>query len=338
MRHRMSPLLVAVLAWPVGGVALWCLAAWMPQESIWPQAVAALGWSCPPWVALGWPFWTIGCGLVLRRWSPWMAVTLVSLVAIGTPLDSAPAAEGDVLVGVFNINAYSPAPHSDALRARIAETSVEVAVVLEKRPDSEELTGLVRIADDFEARWPRPSHHSAVYVSDPSRVQARITEQVGSASMAMPVAIVHLPSVSACLLGVHAPPQVPKNPTGMAPYIDWLARHISEGRLRHDLSPCRKGQPVVVAGDLNHVPGSWPLGLLLRRGLQDAVGAAGVFAMTWPSGGGWPNLPMMRLDHVLHGPVAVRGLEKVHIPDSDHQGWVFAVGREDGAKGQRAAR
>jgi len=329
MRHRRSRLLLAVLAWPLGGLVLWCLAPWMPHASIWPQAMAAVAWSCPPWMALGWPFWTLGCGLVFRQWSPWMGVTLLSVFAVGMPLMDASVAQGDVLVGVFNINAYSPAPHSDALRARIAATGVAVAVVLEKRPDSDELTGLVRIADDFEARWPRPSHHSAVHVADPSRAQARISEQIGSESMAMPVAIVHLQPVGACLLGVHAPPQVPKNATGMAPYVEWLARHISNGRLNRDLLPCREGQPVVVAGDLNHVPGSWPLDRLLGRGLQDAVGPAGLFALTWPSGGGWPDFPLMRLDHVLHGPIAVRGLERIRIPDSDHQGWVFAVGMSD---------
>ena len=126
---------------------------------------------------------------------------------------------------------------------------------------------------------------------------------------------------------MHAPPQVPKNPTGMVPYIDWLVDHITDGRLSRDLPPCASGQAVIVAGDLNHVPGSWPLKQLLDTGLHDAVGRGGLFALTWPSGGGWLDLPLMRLDHVLHGPIGIRGLDKVRIPGSDHQGWVFSVGR-----------
>jgi endonuclease/exonuclease/phosphatase (EEP) superfamily protein YafD len=114
----------------------------------------------------------------------------------------------------------------------------------------------------------------------------------------------------------------------MAPYISWLAQHITDGRLSRSLAPCIVGQPVVVSGDLNHVPGSWPLDRLLARGLEDAVGRGGLFALTWPSGGGWLDFPVMRLDHVLHGPVGVRGLQKMRIPDSDHQGWLFSVGAD----------
>jgi hypothetical protein len=173
--------------------------------------------------------------------------------------------------------------------------------------------------------WPRPSHHTAVYARPEAAVDARVTEQIGSATMAMPVAVVWLADAGVCLLGVHAPPQVPKNATGMGPYVAWLTDRIADGRASADLLPCPAGAPVVMSGDFNHVPASRPLRRLRQKGLQDAVFGAGLAGLTWPSGGGWLDFPVFRLDHVLVGPLALTDLRKTRIPGSDHQGWWFRV-------------
>ena len=141
----------------------------------------------------------------------------------------------------------------------------------------------------------------------------------------MPVAVVWLPDVAVCLLGIHAPPQVPKDPSGMGPYVDWLVERIGDGRVVRGLEPCATGAPVVLSGDFNHVPGSGTIDRLLARGLVDPLAGTGLASLTWPSGGGWPNLPVFRLDHVLVGALDIAELRKTRVPGSDHQGWGFVV-------------
>lgn len=322
--------LLGVLMWPFGVGALWLLVRLLPVGSMWGQAVAAVAWSGPPVAAALWPLWTLGVvwwrgpwtGPRLHLWGP---VVGLSVLGAGRPVGWSTEPAGELTVAVWNVNAYSPqngAPQD--LEDAVHQAGLDVVVFVEKRVET--LPRHTRVADDFAQDWPRASHHTAVWRNDDVVVQARISEQVGSESMAMPVAVVWLDDVDTCLLGLHAPPQVPKNPTGMVPHIEWLVAHLPGGRTL-DLAPCPDGSPAVLAGDLNHVPGSWPYRTLLSVGLDDEVGPAGLYGTTWPSGGGWPDLPLLRLDHVLaHPAVVVRRLHKRRIPGSDHQGWVFSLG------------
>ncbi len=318
---------VLLFAWPAV-VAFGVIAAvWLPTDHIWAQAFAAVLLSLPPWAALVWPLWM----LAVRRWtgerSRWMGIAWLGLLGIGVPLRFAPGAgaigKDDLSVAVLNVNSYSPQTDPTPLADQVQSLLADVVVILEKRPET--FPGYHRVADDFAYPWSRPSHHTAVFVRDGLDIAAAVVGPYGSPSLSMPFAIVD--GGSACVVGIHAPPQVPIDPTGMDPYLQFLESHIAAGRLTQDIPPCTSGQAVVVAGDLNHVPGSVPWRRLRSLGLEDQVGHAGLFGITWPSGGGWPNAPVFRLDHVLSGPVTIRALRKVDVPGSDHQGWYFSVGR-----------
>lgn len=322
---------VAVVGWPVLALVGWLGAGALPSDHIWAQALAATLWSAPPWMAVAWPVWTAVVARLLRCERPWMLVSLLGLLGTGLPVRCTPAARAvpgpDARrVAVLNVNAFSPERDPTALHTAVDALEADVVVLLERRVD--DLPGWARVADDFGGAWPRASHHSAVYARPGTRVEARISPQVGSPTMAMPVALVWLPDVAVCLLGVHAPPQVPKDASGMGPHIDWLAEHLVEGRVE-GLAPCPDGAPAVLAGDFNHVPGSGPLAQLRGRGLEDVLAWTALGSLTWPSGGGWPDLPVFRLDHVLAGPVRVSRLVRTRVPGSDHQGWAFSVEARD---------
>jgi len=328
---RLTWTTLAVLGWPFVGLVGFAVAEVLPEDHIWAQATAALLWSLPPWLGLIWPVWTAVVARLLKSERPWMLVSLVGLVATGVPVQCVPAAstptvEDAVSVAVFNVNAYSPHPSPEPLFATVDAFALDLLVILERRFD--DIPGYTRVADDFPGQWPRPSHHSAVYAREGLRVDARITEQVGSDIQAMPIAIAWLPTVQACVLAIHAPPQVPKNATGMGPYVAWLTERVADGRVVHDLAPCPTGSAVVMAGDFNHVPASHPMRRLRATGLDDVLMGTGLASLTWPSGGGWLDFPVFRLDHVLAGPVQITHLEKTRIPGSDHQGWVFRVGAQ----------
>ncbi len=319
-----TPTTVAVLSWPVVGGLGWVVAGLLPDDVIGCVAVSAVLWSLPPWMGLLWPVWTALVALLRGPARRWMWVSLLGLIGAGVPVQCVPAARpiaepaGSVRVAVWNVNAYSPDRSGAALFEKLGALSPDVVVILERR--FEDIPGFERVADDFAGAWPRPSHHSAVYRRPGVLAEAAVTPQLGSETMAMPVAIVWLPGPGVCLLAVHAPPQVPIDPTGMAPYVQWLVDRVEAGRVSGDLSPCEQGAPVVMTGDFNHVPGSGPLRRFARAGLEDPLSGTGLFGLTWPSGGGWPDLPVFRLDHVLVGPLTISELQKTRVP-----GWVFSV-------------
>ena len=64
---------------------------------------------------------------------------------------------------------------------------------------------------------------------------------------------------------------------------------------------------------------------LLHRGLRDRLLSWGVWAASWPAGGGWPNLPFFQLDHLLVGPVEIPRVQQVRVPGSDHIALVLDV-------------
>jgi endonuclease/exonuclease/phosphatase (EEP) superfamily protein YafD len=98
-----------------------------------------------------------------------------------------------------------------------------------------------------------------------------------------------------------------------------MTDRIESGRLSRDEGPCQQGDPVLVMGDFNAAPGSRTTQKLLNQGLRDAQAGRGIYASTWPAGGGWPNFPVFRLDHVFEGALEVTGVQQFSLPQADHQ-------------------
>ena len=155
-----------------------------------------------------------------------------------------------------------------------------------------------------------------------------MTAEFGSDTSQMPLGWVRVQGALAapvCLGALHAPPPVPKDPTGHLPHIRQIAGQLRDGRLDADRGPCRAGDPVVLTGDLNAVPRSPGHAILLGAGLRDGLDGAGLFAASWPGGGGWPDLPYFHLDHILLGPVGLVGVRHRTIPGADHRGLRFVL-------------
>ena len=296
------------------------LAQLVPSLWIWGYAVQAVLLSAPPWLMALWPLWSL---VVAWRTGHRLVPALlggVGLLLMGRPERAPAAPPAGWKVVAANVNAFTG--NEALLESSLALLSADVLILIERR--GADIAGMVRLADDFDADLPRPSHHTAVFCRSGLPCEATVTAQIGSPTMAMPFALVRLDE-RLCFVGIHAPPPIPFDPTGMAPYIDHLTSRLSGGRLTERWGPCEASDAVVVLGDLNAVPGSAPHRALLAAGLRDARAHTGVFGVTWPSGGDWPELPVFRLDQVLLGVgVTVSGLHAVAVPDSDHKatvGW-----------------
>ena len=103
---------------------------------------------------------------------------------------------------IANVNAY--AGEQDMLQGYLSMIGIPKIVLLEKR--AEEIGGMRRVADDFDAVVKKPSHHSAVFCSDDCR--AWVSPQIGSATMAMSLVVMPLAD-QVCLIAVHIPPPTP---------------------------------------------------------------------------------------------------------------------------------
>lgn len=325
-RHRASkgwPFL-PFLTMPTSAV----VAELLPRTSVVGQGVAALLWGGLPYLAL------VQCAFAPVLWHRgFRSLALLSLglglLALGPDLRaSKPPNPQAVRVAVLNVNSFSPDPEIGPLHTMVAALNLDLAIVVEKRPET--LPGMIRVADDFEEPLPRPSFATAVFCR--SQCEAWVSPLIGSAHQRMPIGVVRVGhgERGVCIIGIHAPPPAPLDATGMGPHIRWLSSFIDNGKISRHLGPCQREDGVVVAGDLNGVPGGRPYRWLTSRGLSDPLLFRGLRANTWPSGGGWPDLPLLRLDHILVGAADVQVGAKVRIPGSDHQTHPFTVRLPEG--------
>ncbi len=289
-----------------------------PSDEVWGHMGHSIGLSAWPWLCLIAPFWALIGWRRYGRWTRSMTLSIVVLPLAGIPF-GADSGQGQP-VFVANVNAYT-AGRADLARA-LSEVEADVLIEVEAR--AQQVPGMVRKAHNFDEQVSRPSHYSAVYCRSDVQCDAAITEEFGARGMVMPLALVRV-NQAYCLMGTHGPPPVPFNIAGLLPYMERIAGTISDGRMSEDWGPCLKGDPVIVAGDMNAVPGSWATRPFDGKGLSDPTRFSGVFATSWPSGGDWMNLPLMQLDHVWVGAVAVGDVRNIRLPGSDHQGLFFRV-------------
>lgn len=316
-------LLPALLA--AAGAAL---AQVLPEESVYAQIATSSLLSAVPWLMALWVPWAALVAVLSgRRWLP-LGCALLGLLGMGRPLgwvvDTGAAPPEAWTLLVANVNSFPPEGTDTAvLEGQLAAVGADVVVVIERRPEA--LPGYRRVADNFDAPMERISHASAVFCREDLACEAVVTEEFGSPTMTMPLALVDL-GEAGCLMGLHGPPPVPYDPTGLAPHVGRIAASLDGGRLTLDWGPCRAGQPALVVGDLNQVPGSRAWRALQRAGLVDALTGVGVFGVTWPAGGGWPDAPFFRLDQVLHAPeLRVGDVVQHRFDGADHLGrslWV----------------
>jgi endonuclease/exonuclease/phosphatase (EEP) superfamily protein YafD len=136
----------------------------------------------------------------------------------------------------------------------------------------------------------------------------------------MPIATVRLRAGHEwiSLLGVHAPPPIEECEETNLPTLRFFAELVDRGRLVNDLGAGRRGDRVLLAGDLNASPASPGLGWLRNAGLVDFQARdRWIPRATWASAVG-PHL--VRLDYVLgSSEVDVLGSWTVDLPGSDHR-------------------
>jgi endonuclease/exonuclease/phosphatase (EEP) superfamily protein YafD len=305
---------------PILSTFLYVIGRFMPWEHPWLYPIHTILLVQPIWMACIWPLWTWFVGRRLQTGLKWgtMAVSMLGMVwSMG--VFAPPQHMSGTQVLIANVNAY--AGEQDMLQGYLSMIGIPRIVLLEKR--AEEIGGMKRAADDFDTVVKKPSHHSAVFCAE--KCTAWVSPQIGSGTMAMSLVVMPLPE-QMCLIAVQIPPPTPIDATGMRPYVEYIESVVKSGRLLRDWEGCSQSDAVIVAGDYNAVSGSWAHKQLMSLGLQDAQRSTGLSGATWPAEAkDFLQLPLFRIDHVLHHPDIKVGVQQVRIPHSDHQGLLLSI-------------
>lgn len=246
------------------------------------------------------------------------ALTLVDLPTGPPPPRS--AARGALRVVAANLALDNTS--ADAAGAALAELEADVLVVLEWTGSNAgtalELDRGLHVVLDHA----RPNAHGVlVLVREPLEAEAALEPTAVPGPCPLPVATVRLRlgATRLSVLGVHAPPPIEGCYGTNEPTLRWLGSLVAGGRLVRDLGAAREGDPVVLAGDFNALPGSAAMAALARRGLIDAHAESRLRPVgTWTGSPAVPHLA--RIDYVLvpEG-IAILGSWTVHLPGSDHR-------------------
>jgi endonuclease/exonuclease/phosphatase (EEP) superfamily protein YafD len=257
-------------------------------------------------------------------------VTAVTVLELPTGLPPKPDRErASVRIAAANL-AFSN-PESKAAGRRVAELGADVLVLLEwtgENADGHEALGSLNILLD-EPR--RGAHGVRVLVRSTLEAEAALvpTPVEGPCPMPIATARVRFGQGWLAILGIHVPPPIDECEGTNAPTLAALAELVGDGRLLRDLGVARRGDPVVMAGDFNALPGSKELAPLRYVGLVDTH-----ISRHWRPIGTWTpskSVPhLLRIDYVLAPEdLLVVGSWTVNLPGSDHRAVVAELAPPD---------
>ena len=128
------------------------------------------------------------------------------------------------------------------------DLNVDILLMIEKR--AETIPKMHRRLQTISHKRPKISHNNAIFCKKDISCSGWISEEIGSENMSMPYILLRFSNPTdndthICLVGVHAPPQVPIDASGMKPYIKELVSYIEKGRVREDWNVCkRRSHPI----------------------------------------------------------------------------------------------
>lgn len=239
------------------------------------------------------------------------------------PLPPKPA--GSLRIGAANLHFGNARPAE--VTARLLSAQPDILLLVEWTGANADLEALRRGGYRLVLDYPRIGPHGlALFVRNGVEAWARLHDAPVHSPCRLPLAVARLRVEGRILtfFGVHAPPPVPSCKGSNRPYLEALAALIADGRLRDDFGHGQRGDPVLMAGDLNAMPMGPALAALRRSGLADPLRHSGNRSLK-PTWSPLPAIPsMIRLDYVLAGP-ACKPLSAwtSDLPDSDHRA-VFA--------------
>lgn len=213
----------------------------------------------------------------------------------------------------------------DALSRTLVDTNSDLIVVFEwtgKNLNLELLTnqGFTILLNDPR----RGTHGTCVIARHPRTGDANLIPAPIQGPCQIPFAAIRVQRRGefVTIVGVHAPPPVLACQQTTAPTLQAVASWVRQGKLLTPLGKSKKGEPVIVAGDLNVSPFHSVLRELSHAELHDAYSSA-----TWCPGPTWtPRLGFpacVRVDYIwIPDEFTPHNAHVIPLPGSDHRGVV----------------
>jgi endonuclease/exonuclease/phosphatase (EEP) superfamily protein YafD len=259
------------------------------------------------------------CGLfVFKSGAKYFGALLVvlCLIIIGAGhfgIVTAPPAKPQGKLRLLTINVLGGNRLTDLTQQALLDAQADVLVLLEWNGNNLDLHKFIQAGYELVIDQPTRGVHGlallskipgrAVYLDSP--IESPCSLPLGTFTFFHREERYHL-------FAAHAPPPIPACGSTTAPYIEFIARQVSAGRLN-------SGERVLIAGDLNSFPLQAAMRDLRRRGLADSWSQWSPFAPTWRPLAWFPLLA--RIDYVLY-PVEMRslGAYRLAVEGSDHLG------------------
>ena len=232
---------------------------------------------------------------------------IAGVAGLGWPLS--PSGEGLLLISA-NVQAFSDGRVE--LERALAEEEADVVLLIEKR--AEEIEGLVRVGDNFfeptfqrrPMEWRFLSRWLGLSNLDLRRDWRRRSLQhaFGFAENRGEALCRGDSRSTSCSVLCHRSRTVHR--VG--------GQKASRGSLARAPGSLQKGRSRDCNRRFQCDAGSRTLRSFTQRGFRDPQRYRGIYASSWPAGGGWPNFPVFRLDHVLVGDVEIDAVQQFRLP------------------------
>jgi len=204
---------------------------------------------------------------------------------------------------------------------RIIDTNAEIAFVSEWT--GRNLDPIVILSSGYKVVIDEPkngTHGALVLVKKNISITSRMVKNPVAGPCSIPFITVRVQygKEHITILGVHAPPPVKACKQTTDKTVSYFASLAFKGKLAKDIGVGRKGDLVILVGDLNTLPYSTTISDISDSGLVDAHKRVGRFmGATWAP---FSLLPVMaRIDYVFSSPdINVQYLWNTRMPGSDH--------------------
>jgi endonuclease/exonuclease/phosphatase (EEP) superfamily protein YafD len=257
-----------------------------------------------------------------------VVVAGIGFIIVGRP-DSLPLpdkTDDSFRVGIANLNYRNK--KADRITENLVKSGCELVVLLEWTKDNTNTDMLERSGFSvvLDARK-RSTRGIGVLAKRHLNVRASWMESPIDGPCSMPLVVVRFnhENNNYALLGIHVPPPVPVCQNTSVPTLRVISSWVKDGRLVEDKGAGKKGDRVIVAGDLNTLPFNKSLRSFRQSGLKDVFKETGWFPKpTWGMPTWFPAF--IRIDYFFAPlDVKVKNTWVIGLPGSDHRGMVVDI-------------
>ncbi len=232
-----------------------------------------------------------------------------------------PQIESILRIGTLNLNYQNT--NAEKISRLLLETNFDLLVVLEWQGKNLDLNILKSARYTVFLNEPRMGTHGVCIVGkNRLNLKASLIPSPVQGSCAIPVATARftINDRHVSILGIHAPPPVPKCKKTTIATLQKICFWIDQGVLKRNIGVAVAEDAVIIAGDLNMHPFHPVMACFEKSGLQDVFREGFLRLMpTWTPGFLVPA--MVRIDYIFSSSVFdVSASYSFSAPGSDHRG------------------